>query len=771
MFRRIIKLCFLTLSLAIVCLVGVISFIDPNNYKGLISEKAKQKLGLNVRIENDLNWSFWPLGFEVEGLKVLDRNQDLFTSIDTLTLSVDTLSLLRLTPLINGVYSSGAKIQLAIDAHGEGNWATLLDPKKPNNARTPAKHGADNIDAIGKPQSNDNTSSIGGLLFAKNVRISDFEITLKDARNDSHLEIANINLHTENAQLGHPFPIRLDYAFKNIQSGLVVSHALAGDLELSSEMNNLRLTNFENSIDVVGLEHVKQAIKLSLTGALNYDRSKDSFTAEHVQLSGAGFAIDTQFHALNLSANPEVKGTISVAPFSLFKATQHLGLDLGMNLGVQDASFDLVSFSSPFRYKLGWFELPTFDLRVDDTRLIGRLKSHPAQRIYDLSLKGDTLTIDNYLTALRPTPSTLHRQNNVSAANLNHAVTALGHQPVASTSSITPARLTQTLGAVSSSPAQTNAPAILPLALLRDLQLSIDLKQDALSYKGISAHDITLSLKIDEGQVVLDTLSGKVFKGAIDAKAAIDLRTDSPIWNGELKAMSLDVEEILAKLNIDTQNYAVSGALHTALSMRTQGNTYPTMLANAKGVSTIAIDDGAVTGLDVDDLLCQGISLLNQEEFDKSQDTSAAKTTHFSRLSSQHTLANQELTSTELTIISDSVEAQGQGAFNLDSQQYAYDLQLKPKSHAQINSCRINKKLSNLSIPVRCAGSTLNNEHTCSLNRDALTKQLRALAKQEATRKLEKEVDRALTKKLDRYLDKDSKAAQELKKGLMNLFR
>ncbi|MGL5335751.1 MAG: AsmA family protein, partial [Enterovibrio sp.] len=60
---------FLLIMMLLVFLVigGVLYWINPNDFKPLITQEVKKQLGRDLVIGGDIGWSFWPtLGLSVE---------------------------------------------------------------------------------------------------------------------------------------------------------------------------------------------------------------------------------------------------------------------------------------------------------------------------------------------------------------------------------------------------------------------------------------------------------------------------------------------------------------------------------------------------------------------------------------------------------------------------------------------------------------------------------------------------------------------------------
>ena len=70
-------------------LLSVFLLKDANDFKPTIEEQAKAQVGLNLIIEDKLSWSIFPIGLEINTLKILDQNLAPFASADKIVASID----------------------------------------------------------------------------------------------------------------------------------------------------------------------------------------------------------------------------------------------------------------------------------------------------------------------------------------------------------------------------------------------------------------------------------------------------------------------------------------------------------------------------------------------------------------------------------------------------------------------------------------------------------------------------------------------------------
>ena len=731
---KLIKLACTLILLAIGALSAALFVIDPNNYKDLIQEKAQQSTGIHVEIEGDIAWSLFPIGFDLNGLSIFDQNGALFTRVESMQLALDTISLLLLKPEIEGVYASGANIVLRRESDGTNNWDKLINQHTISSSVSSVAPKHEN-----KPIEQANPKGTS-LLFipAQHIHLHDMTIQYYDASTEQDILISDLELEVSGATLAEPFPLNLSYQLASDALSLSFAHKLETRIEVSPDLQQINLADLRNNIDATGAFGRDRAVKLSLTGDIEISVDRQEFVARNIQISGAGLAVDTEFKLSNSGNYPHIKGNVSVAPFALSSVSQHLSVDLGIN----NNAFRSVEFKSPFELKNNRLTLPTFDFGIDNSQFLGRLTYHTINQTLDLNIKGDSLDIDNYLAAIES----------------NHQT------PLAQQQSRT------AIGAISSpgtaSSTLSNKRPILPIEAMQKFDVELTISQDSLRYSNFIVKDIRLEARLDEQALTIDQLDARLYDGLLQSTGSIALNS-TPSWklNGNLGALNL--EPLIASTAADLP-FSAEGLLNAAFAFDAKGNSIPELVAQNKGRLNFDISDGSLKNLNLDRYMCEGIALINKDKLSSDW----KEHTNFRSLTSKNTLLNGTLTTNSINIETPSLQAYGTGITALDSTSFRYNMAVKPLGIASDAACKVNAKFTNLEIPIECNGRFNSDTEapSCSLDKQRLSGLMQQLAKDEASRKLEKELDRGIEKQLGEYIDKDSELGKQLKKSILSIF-
>lgn len=309
--------------------------------------------------------------------------------------------------------------------------------------------------------------------------------------------------------------------------------------------------------------------------------------------------------------------------------------------------------------------------------------------------------------------------------------------------------------------------ALLPLSIIKTQNARVDFVQDKLQYQDYDISNASLSFEILNGQLNVTKANAQIFGGLVKTTAVIDVN-GVPQWNIDSAMHNLDIAKIIASQPNTTLPLQPQGRLNLDAEIIAQGNSIDALLQDNKGKLYFEVVDGVLDGINFDEYLCKGLSLITKKTTASDRWTT---NTNFETLSALNSLNDGSLNTQALTLQSGSLEVLGSGQLNMLSKDFQYDLDVKPKPNAISPACSVSPKFTEIAIPVACRGATNGVEPvSCRLNQSRLTDISKVIAKAEASRKIEKEVDRALEKKLNKYLDKDSEAAKQIKESILGLF-
>lgn len=349
--KKLLKIIGVIILLMLFALLGLILFVDPNQFKPSIESLAK-KQGIALSVQGDLSWKFWPgfgVGAETLTLGSLAASEKRLAEIEQMSL------LLALTPLISGNFQadhlvlSGVKLNLAVDQKGKSNWSFLTDSKSP-----------------GSPSADTGESSLN--MNIEKISIENSQITYLDEQAKQSIQLSEFNLHLKDVNTQEKlFPVSVTTGV-TIKSSSDPEIRLALDLgnqiKMDKQFKSLQLSDGKLRLDLLGENNV--AIPLT------YD----------LQVS-------------DLQNKMSYKGNLKLESISLRDLLTYFDVQL------ETANKDAVStleFSSPFEGDEQKIALNDLQLLLDGNVFKGSFALTDFKKAaIKINLQGDKFNLDDYL--------------------------------------------------------------------------------------------------------------------------------------------------------------------------------------------------------------------------------------------------------------------------------------------------------------------------------------------------------------------------------------
>lgn len=378
--KLILKILAAIVAVLLVAILALVFLFDLNMFKPKI-EAAARAQGVDLQINGDLGWTFWPsVGVTVEDIRVagLDTPDQPIAQLKQASL------LVALMPLFSGdiqahhVRIDGAVINLAVDQQGAGNWEALT-AERPEATITESDAAGDA--SLSSPQVADETPGEAKELKLAIDRVSllNSSLNYRDEQSGQVIAIADIQLDVRQFNMdGQPFDMSL--AFKTTLSddtqranqSLVVALELANRAQLSPEFETLQVNDG------------------ALTLTIN---DKGRFSANY------SLKVD------DLQDSMRFSGELDVPTFNAKKLLTAMGGDFQTN---EKNALTAVAMEAKFAGNKQSMTIEPLELQLDKTRIKGKLAITDFETsAIQLALSGDEINIDDYLApANQETPST-----------------------------------------------------------------------------------------------------------------------------------------------------------------------------------------------------------------------------------------------------------------------------------------------------------------------------------------------------------------------------
>ena len=268
MIKKILVILFILILVIVISIVSLIVFVDPNHFRGYISQTVKDKTGYELTIEGDLRWHVWPqVSILTDAVKLSDTGatKPLLTA-DNMRLDVELLPLFSKNLAIKNVFIKSALINITDESKGD-------NAKKYTQTLTPSSQPNTDI--------SENKKNASNWKFSLNkFEIADSTVALQ--YNNDLINFRNINLLLEQNN-DKNLSIELKGNIDKNQQDLFYSVNANVDLTQFPEKAIIDLKKLDYSYN--GIASSNKALKGSATGVFNYQQSPKQLNSQNLVFS------------------------------------------------------------------------------------------------------------------------------------------------------------------------------------------------------------------------------------------------------------------------------------------------------------------------------------------------------------------------------------------------------------------------------------------------------------------------------------------------------
>lgn len=777
--KKLIKvLVYLMLTVVVVIVLaigGIMMFINPNQFKPQITELVQKNANVILTIDGDIEWTFYPwLGLKVQNISVASPNTPTVSlaNIKLAQASILLKSLFNRELNINDVVLEGLSVTLLKDANGNTNWA-FPETNKETASKPESQSDQSTSDSAKKAPS----------LYVKSISVKNANFVYKDAVQNQALALKNLNVTTGEVMLNQPISVSFNSGY------LLFNPKIEGNIEISSvidfdaaqnklQMRDLTMKNDVKMNDIqlltelsalVDMDLNAQLLQLSNLSVQSSGKVKD-FAVNHLQVQSL-VKVDLKKELLNVDQLKLSMGDLALTGDVI--AEKYSGDQLSFSSNIATNTFNLTALLNQLKIELPQFESKTalqkasvklsvkgnlknidvnpIEIAFDDTKVKGSGAIALGQvPTIALALKGDQLVLNHYLPPKK------------STANANQQS--------------------------KKSHPQTKAPAnpeVIP-ALPKTINVIADVQWDKLTMDQLQLMNSRVKGSLKNGDAILEQLSTNIYGGNLSFNGSLKgQKTPKVVFNGKIQKIDLtkvlpqislkdyiNSDFLLARLNQSQKNISVEGVLNAQFGITTSGRLQNQVIANLNGDANFDLAQGRVDNLNYEQLMCQGIALLNQKTLTGSFNRNY---TDFQKLSGKIIIRNGVVTNDPFQMLVPGLAVNGKGDVNLNRMTVNYRLNAVLTGDQSINpdpACQINDRFKGIAIPLICEGSLEKTDGLCRLDSDQLGKVIADLAANAVKDKARKEIDKQKDKlqdKLDEKIDKQLQKNPAVKGLLKNL--
>jgi len=605
--------------LAVGSMAALILFIDPNDYKSEISAAVNDKIGRDLVLEGELKLTFFPwLGISTGKIQ-LNNAQGFervpFATLEEIVIKIKLLPLFAKKIETGGLLLKNVVLNLSRNKAGVNNWDDLTGP---NQARVPPSKGA----YSDKPSQNDLLQSfaIGG------VTIENAQLNWDNQQTGKHLEIKNVNLHTDRFKVNESVAVDLSFMALDTETNRKGTVSLTTSLTVNEKLERMLFSQSELNVITEGFIPGK-VFPANLRADIAVGLPNQSVKISGLELKADDFKMTAVINGTDIKDHGVYQGSAKIESFNLARLMKGWGIAAPL---MQDSNaltklainFDVEATANETAFQ-------NLSIQLDDTQMHGLLRiNYSSQPAIVFQLAADVFDADRYL------PPVTKKD-----------------KPITSPASAL------ALGASS-----------LPIETLRRLNASVELSLQQLKISDLSLQDIHLKLDAKNAKVTTQQAINQFYQGSYSGQFSIDASNSEPALTLQETMNHVQMEPLLKDYAGESK---ISGIIDATAQLQAQAKRSQLFKSSLNGQLNFHCKDGAIKGFNLQKIIDNGKALVKGSSVavDPKNDL-----TRFSDMTGTATVKQGLIQNDDLIVKSSHLNVTGKGSANLNTEQLDYQL-------------------------------------------------------------------------------------------------
>ncbi len=718
--KKIIITLSVVFCLFFVAIAALVFFVNPNQFKPLLVQEVKKSTGLDLSINADINWTFFPsFGLELGEIEL--KNPDGFSrtnlaKVDNVSVNVGILPLLDHTLQIGEVNLDGADIQLEKLKSGQTNYefsATQTEKKTQSQETVTSSSGE-----VSDKSTSTETISQSGVSQSRNawnvevagIAINHAKFAMIDHVANSTTQINDLSLKITEFEFNKWTPFSFEVAGKIDQQQF--NFAGSGEFNIDQQLKQYALQNME----------------------LNAAYNNADIDIEKATLSFASFALD-QTSPLKLSVKMKGNG---------ISGTVEGQSELLVNSALSDIKLSGLALTGD----LAGDKLPMQKLKVNLNSNISLNTKTKKADITIPQLVVNDITLDGQLNALLSEIPKIRFDFHTNKLDVDSLLASMKTKQVSADdkkSTNVPASSSPSATKTTNSSAQHEP----DLSALSMVDLAGSVRIDDLKANNVKITNWDSAIQVKNGKAILSKFTADLYDGTVSANATLNATAQLPTYNLDADIKSVQIQPLLVAL---ADKDVLEGTGNITASINGKSLITDKLMKNLAGTLDIDFADGAVNGINIAQMIRVRYAQFKGETV---ADEESVKKTDFSSLTSTVDLKNGVASTSNLTMASPLLRVHGEGSANYIKQTTDFLVRTSVVKSLEGQGGKGIDELRDVTIPIKVTGAW--DDLKYRLVFDDVLKQ-----------KAEKEIDRGLEKLDSKIKDEKTKEAiNSLLKGLL----
>ncbi|OBT27669.1 cell envelope biogenesis protein AsmA [Vibrio tasmaniensis] len=693
----------------VAAILALVLLVNPNQFKPLIVEQAQKHTGLELVIEGDISWQFFPsIGFELGQTEL--RNPEGFTQpnlfkVDTVGVDVSVTPLFSNQLEIGNITLDGAEFYLETLKDGRKNIDALTQTSAPQESEPAAEANAESVPAS---QEQSSTEASGWTINLAGVTVSNALFEMDDKQTGSFTKLYDVSLNLS------------EFA---VDTWTTATFAASGE-------NNQQ--------------------KFSANGSAEFKLAEGfaSYALRNIDLNAKFNDPATSIESAKIGLNTFEFDKVNQLTYAVIGKAAGLDLDLkgGGELTVDSAiskvTLNKLTLDSTFKGDT----LPQSPMKVDmlSDLSFDLTKSHLSFVLEKLQANSIALDgkADVTLSEIPKVRFSLHSPN----IDLDEFL-GLGNATETASSAPSGSAGGSTSSTGSSAPAKEVEP---DLSALKTLDVKGDITIDKFKASNAKMQNVKAAFSVNRGIAELTSFTSNLYQGSISATAKLDARKTPATYMAKKKIKGVKVQPLLVDV---ANNDMLEGTGNIDVNVKGKSLTPTGIKKNLVGTIAINFEDGAVNGINVAQLIRENYAKIKGEKVESKDE---AQKTDFSAMKATLKVDKGWVSTNDLSAQSPLLRVTGQGKANFINETVDFLVRTSIVGSLEGQGGKNIDDLKDVTIPIKVTGQWADPKF--ALVFDDVLKQ-----------KAQKEIDRGVNKLTDKIKDEKTKEAVDgLLKGFFN---
>ncbi|EME9803210.1 AsmA family protein [Vibrio alginolyticus] len=642
--KKLLLILAIPIVVILVAILALTIFVNPNQFKPLIVEQAQKQTGLELVIEGDISWQFFPsIGFELGHTEL--RNPQGFSKpnlfkVDTVGVDISVMPLFSQQLEIGNVTLDGAEFYIETKKDGSKNIDALTK------AQTQQAEQESNT----APTQNGETQTSGSdwSINLAGVTVSNGSLEMQDKQAGSYTKLYDISLNLS------------EFAFDNWTTA---------DFGVKGEMNDQKFT-------------AKGQADFKLEkGLANYALKNINFDATYSdpanKIESATIGLDTfEFDKVN-NLTYALKGDAGGMKLDMQGAGQ-----LGVDKAISKVQLDKLTLKSTFEGDA----LPQSPMKVD--------------MVSDLSFDLTKNQLSFVLEKLTANAIALDGKADVTLGDIPKVRFAL-HSPNIDLDEFLgldkqAAEGNKPASGGESAPARSEVEP--DLSALKTLDVKGEITIDKFKAANAKMEAVKASFTVYRGVFELTSFSSKLYQGTISATAKLDARQSPATYSVKKSIKGVKVQPLLIDV---ADNDKLEGTGNIDVNVTGKSLTPTGIKKNLSGTVVINFADGAVNGINVAQLIRENYAKFKGQ---KVEGTNEVKKTDFSAMTATLKLNKGVVSTDNMQAQSPLLRVRGKGTANYINETVNFTISTSVVGSLEGQGGKDIDELKDITIPINVSG-------------------------------------------------------------------